>query len=64
MELSIHHYIGCGKQWFVTCREIGLDRYPLKFEEASDAKEEAILVARKKMDELEAKFSKLVARYI
>lgn len=38
---SIHHYIGCGDTWFVSCPALKFDQIELKSKDLAHAKEEA-----------------------
>lgn len=51
-ELTLHRHTHSPGTWFVTCRKIGLDTRQLSSLDAEDAKDEAIAVARQKVDSL------------
>jgi hypothetical protein len=46
VDLCIHKYVGCGEQWFLSSKELNIDRYELKTLNIEKAKEEALNKAR------------------
>ena len=56
IRIMIHHYIGCGSTWFVTCHILGLSKMELVNTDPDKAKSEAIGVVIKYI----TKLSKLV----
>ena len=50
LRVTVHHYVGCGKAFFVTCYELRIERHQLKATEIEDAKVEAITFCRRQAD--------------
>jgi len=60
LTIKVHHYIGCGGQWFVSCHAVNISQCPLVNILIEDAKSEAVsiifarlsvwLIAVKKLD--------------
>lgn len=46
VDLCIHKYIGCGEEWFLSSKELNLDKCELKTLDIEKAKEEALNKAR------------------
>jgi len=47
-KLSIHHYFGCGEQWFASCSYV-FDRMPLASDKLLEAKGQAIAMLQTKL---------------
>lgn len=46
LSISIHHYIGAGKAWFVSCYDVGVEKYDLNTEDPEEAKKLALMKIR------------------
>jgi hypothetical protein len=44
LRIIIHHYLGCGDAWFVSCHGINLSQRQLQNIDVEDAKSEALSV--------------------
>lgn len=56
MSLTVFRHISFGKEWFSTCERIGLNMTDLNTENVTVAKERALLLARKRLNELSAEY--------
>ena len=48
--ITVHHYMGSGDAWFVTCRGVNIERQKLVAIGIEDAKAEAITVVQARVD--------------
>ncbi len=53
IEICIHHYAGCGREWFLNVREIGIDNQDLNTEDFETAVKTAQEVAKKKLSKIQ-----------
>ena len=44
VDITIHHYLGCGNTWFVSCHQVHLEKHQLKAGTSDEAKVEALTV--------------------
>lgn len=56
-SVVIHHYVGCGEAWFLSCHELGIDTEDLK----TECFEDAVSNAQKKIG---IRLADLTARFI
>lgn len=52
LGISIHHFVGCGNQWYFSCRALGISQYSLQTEDFDEAIERAKEIIGIKMQEL------------
>lgn len=53
IEICIHHYAGCGREWFLNIREIGIDNQDLNTEDFETAVKTAQKIAKKKLSKIQ-----------
>lgn len=41
LKISIHHYVGCGESWFLSCKSLGISCKDLYTNDFNDAVEKA-----------------------
>lgn len=59
LRVSVHHYIGCGDEWFLTCHDLHVQRLSLKSADIEAAKAEAIRFLVRRAKQIVAELSAL-----
>lgn len=59
LRITVHHYAGCGDEWFVTCQELRVQRLPLKSADIVAARVEAIRFLTRRAKQIAAELSGL-----
>lgn len=59
--ISVHHYVGCGEEWFVSCHDLRIERRPLKATDAEKARAEALDVVRRRVERIAADLAKVTS---
>ena len=54
-RLVVHHYVGCGDDWFCSMHRLGLERVRLSAVSADEAMDAALAVARTRAMDVSAK---------
>lgn len=50
--IKLHHYVGCGDAWFVSCHQLGIDRFELGNIPVEQAKDKAYAVVFNKIQKM------------
>lgn len=58
IEICIHHYAGCGREWFLNIHAIGIDNQDLNTEDFETAVKTAQEVAKKKLSKIQKSIEK------
>lgn len=61
IEICIHNYAGCGHEWFLSIREIGIDTQELKTEDFETAVKTAQEIAKKKLLKIQKSIEKFAS---
>jgi len=59
LRIAVHHYVGCGDEWFVTCHDLHVERRPLKSVDIEAAKAEAVRFLMRRAKQIVAELSAL-----
>lgn len=59
LRITVHHYIGCDDEWFVTCYGLHVQRHPLKSVDIEAAKAEAVRFLARRAKQIVAELSAL-----
>lgn len=49
VKITVHHYIGCGANWFVSSEVVGLRTHDLKTDDVEAAKASAVALVKQRL---------------
>lgn len=52
VTVKLHHYVGCGNVWFVSCHQLGIERREIGDVDTNEAKKIAYDIVKHKVQEL------------
>ena len=59
LVITIHHYIGCGQAWYVSCHALKISRNDLSTNDAEMAKSRALNLVKKILEDLVKEFKEI-----
>jgi hypothetical protein len=52
LRIVVHHYMGCGDVWFLTCYDIGVERFDLQITDTHLAKAVAVKTVKAQLSSM------------
>lgn len=59
--MTVHHYVGCGNKWFLTCKMLDIEMVDLKTTDFIQAEINAKTVVEHKIEQINSIFAPIIA---